>query len=110
MEVAHLAKAGGDTDPENYYPSVRIHSGVSRGLSMAHQGLREALEEYQTFRLDKPSKVKQTDSLFITQKGAPYSPNTLQERMELMFRGWAGIENASSHSCHRTVGTHIMEK
>jgi len=110
MEVARLAEAGGKIEPENYYPPVRKHSGVSRDLPMRHEGLRTALEEYLKVRLQKSSAIRQTDPLFITQKGGPYSPNTLQEHMALMLRGWAGIEKASSHSGRRTVGTHIIEK
>ncbi|WP_027950972.1 tyrosine-type recombinase/integrase [Haliea salexigens] len=54
--------------------------------------------------------AKPTDPLFITQKDVPYSPNTLQEHMALILRGWAGIEKASSHSGRRSVITDIIHK
>ncbi|WP_241956272.1 tyrosine-type recombinase/integrase [Marinobacter flavimaris] len=46
----------------------------------------------------------------MTQKGGPYSPNTLQEHLALMQRHWAGIERASSHSGRRTLMTNIIHE
>ncbi|WP_419592176.1 tyrosine-type recombinase/integrase [Thiolapillus sp.] len=59
---------------------------------------------------EKQRSLKPSDPLFITQKGGPYSPNTLQEHMALMLRGWAGIEKASSHSGRRSVITNVIHK
>lgn len=70
--------------------------------------LREALTSYLNIRLLKDPGARPTDSLFITQKGDPYSPNTLQGHMALMLKKWAGIEKASSHSGRRAVIDHII--
>ena len=72
--------------------------------------LRDALSEYLNSRLDKGQKLKPSDPLFISQKGGPYSPNTLQEHMAVMLRDWAGIEKASSHSGRRTLITNVIHK
>ena len=77
---------------------------------MVDTGLREALEDYLSLRLDKHGPLKPTDPLFLTQKYMPYSPNTLQENMALMLRGWVGVENASSHSGRRSVITNVIHK
>ena len=53
-------------------------------------------------------KAKKSDPLFLSQKGGPYSPNTLQEHMALMQRDWAGVERASSHSGRRTLLTDVI--
>lgn len=44
---------------------------------MVNSRLREALDDYISLRLDRHGPLKPTEPLFITQKGGPYSPNTL---------------------------------
>jgi len=105
-----LAKAGAKIDPEDFYPPVKKHKGKSRDLPMVDNDLRNALTYYLELRISKSKSLKPTDPLFITQKGGPYSPNTLQEHMGLMLRDWAGIEKASSHSGRRSVITNIIHK
>lgn len=77
---------------------------------MVAPSLRAALTEYLSLRISKAGTLKPSDPLFITQKGVPYSPNTLQEHMALMLRGWAGIEKASSHSGRRALITNVIHK
>ncbi len=108
-QVETLVKAGAEVNPEDFYPPVNKHRGKSRDLPMVDSELRDALEEYLQLRLRK-EPLKPTDPLFITQKGGPYSPNTLQEHMALMLRSWAGIEKASSHSGRRSVITNVIHK
>lgn len=72
--------------------------------------LRTAMENHLAIRLAAQPSVKKTDPLFLTQKGGPYSPNTLQEHLALMQRHWAGIERASSLSGRRTLMTNIIHE
>jgi len=109
-QIEALAKSGADVNPENFYPPVKQHKGKSRDLPMVDQDLRDALIQYLELRLDKGEKLKPASPLFITQKGGPYSPNTLQEHMALMLRDWAGIEKASSHSGRRSLITNVIHK
>ena len=109
-QIEALAKAGARVNPESFYPPVKQHKGKSRDLPLVDKSLRNALDEYLRHRLDKNASLKPSDPLFITQKGGPYSPNTLQEHMALMLRGWAGIEKASSHSGRRSVITNVIHK
>lgn len=109
-QVESLAKAGTEINPEEFYPAVKSHKGKSRDLPLVDLDLREALKNYLDVRLSKDPDVKPTDPLFITQKGGPYSPNTLQEHMALMLRNWANIEKASSHSGRRALITDVIHK
>lgn len=109
-QIETLVKAGAEVNPEEFYPPVKKHRGKSRDLPMVDAALREALDDYLSLRLDKHGPLKPTDPLFLTQKGVPYSPNTLQEHMALMLRGWAGVEKASSHSGRRSVITNVIHK
>lgn len=109
-QIEALAKTGADINPEDFYPPVRKHKGKSRDLPMVDADLREALSSYLSLRLNKGEKLKPSSPLFITQKGGPYSPNTLQEHMALMLRHWAGVEKGSSHSGRRSVITNIIHK
>ena len=109
-QIVDLANAGVEVDPKRFYPAVKKRAGQSRDLPLVDEDLREALTTYLALRLDKNPDAKPSDPLFITQKGVPYSPNTLQEHIALILRGWAGIEKASSHSGRRSVITDIIHK
>ena len=109
-QIVDLAKAGVEVDPKRFYPAVKKRAGQSRDLPLVDNDLRQSLTTYLALRLDKNPGAKPTDPLFITQKDVPYSPNTLQEHMALILRGWAGIEKASSHSGRRSVITDIIHK
>ena len=76
-QIEKLAKAGADINPEDFYPALQKHKGKSRDLPLVDEALREALIVHLDVRLDKAKKLKPSDPLFITQKGVPYSPNTL---------------------------------
>lgn len=109
-QVEKLAKANANINPEEFYPPVKQHKGKSRDLPLVDTELREALEAYLVMRLERDPGAKLSDPLFITQKGGPYSPNTLQEHMALMLRDWAGIEKSSSHSGRRSLITNVIHK
>lgn len=107
-QVEVLAKADAEIDPATFYPEKQTRSGVTRDLPMVDPALRQSIEDYLHVRLANDFLVTKTDRLFITQKGGPYSPNTLQDHMHLMLTGWAGVEQASSHSGRRTLLTDII--
>lgn len=109
-QIESLVKAGATVDPAQFYPPVKKHRGKTRDLPMVDPNLRQALKDYIAVRLDKDPSARASDKLFITQKGGPYSPNTLQEHMALMLRGWAGIEKASSHSGRRALITDVIHR
>ena len=110
QRIETMAKAGAEIKPEDFYPEVKKHRGKSRDLPMNDVALRTAMENHLALRLAAQPSVKKTDPLFLTQKGGPYSPNTLQEHLALMQRHWAGIERASSHSGRRTLMTNIIHE
>lgn len=107
-QVSKLVLAGGEVNPEDYYPVVSENRGVARDLPLVNDELIESLKDYIRLRLDKDPYIKPSDPLFITQKRGAYSPNTLQEHMSLMLRKWAGIEKASSHSGRRSVISDVI--
>jgi len=109
-QIEALAKASAAIYPKHIYPPVKKHKGKSRDLPMVDVALREALMDYLQLRIEKADPLKPSAPLFITQKGGPYSPNTLQEHMALMLRDWAGIEKASSHSGRRSLITNVFHK
>lgn len=109
-QIEKLARSGADINPEDFYPPVKKHKGKSRDLPMVDQSLRSALCDYLRLRLEKEHKLSPSSPLFLTQKGGPYSPNTLQEHMALMLREWTGVEKASSHSGRRSLITNVIHK
>lgn len=108
--IESLVKAGADINPSDFYPPLKTHKGKSRDLPLINSHLRESLFKYLDFRLSKEKKLSPSSPLFTSQKGGPYSPNTLQEHMALMLREWTGIEKASSHSGRRSLITNIIHK
>ncbi|WP_293814933.1 site-specific integrase [Thiolapillus sp.] len=109
-QIEAMAKADAEMNPADFYPPVKKHKGRSLDLPLVDPDLREALEQHLMVRIEKQRTLIPSDPLFVTQKGGPYSPNTLQEHMALMLRGWAGIEKASSHSGRRSVITNVIHK
>jgi integrase len=109
-QVEIMAKANAEINPADFYPPIISHKGKSRDLPIVDKTLRQALIDYLEVRLQMNPKLKPSDPLFMSQKGVPYSPNTLQEHMALMLRSWAGIEKASSHSGRRSLITNIIHK
>lgn len=107
-QIIELTKHGIDVDPKEFYPAPVPRKGVARDLPMSDPALRHALELYLWVRLEKDPAIKKSDPLFLTQKGGPYSPNTLQDHMGMMLKHWAGIEKASSHSGRRTLLTDVI--
>lgn len=89
LHVAKLARACVIIDPEQFYLEVKKHRGKSRDLSLEDLALKQALTNDLEVRLKQEPQAKKTDPLFLSQKGAPYSPNTLQEHVVLMqCVGW----------------------
>lgn len=109
-QIETLAKSNAKINPEDFYPPSKKHRGKARDLPMVDKELRTALIEYLRYRISVKSFLKPSSPLFVTQKGGPYSPNTLQEHMALMLRDWAGIEKASSHSGRRSLITNIIHR
>ena len=109
-QIEKLAKTGAHIDPEDFYPPARKHKGKSRDLPLVDPALRHAVTDYLALRLENGARLAPSSPLFITQKGGPYSPNTLQEHMALMLREWACIEKASSHSGRRSLIAHVIHK
>ena len=107
-QIQELAKAGADIDPKLFYPALQERKGRSRDLPLVDPDLLEALSAYLEVRLAKDINANPSDRLFLSQKGGPYSPNSLQNHMGLMLKRWAGVEYASSHSGRRTVLTDVI--
>ena len=106
--IARAARAGHEIDPADYYPPVKAAGGRTRELPLTDPALREALERYLDVRATKPPTFRPNAPLFLSQKGGPYSPNTLQDHMATMYRSWTGIERATSHSGRRTLATKLL--
>ncbi len=82
-QIEAFTRANAKINPADFYPAVKQHKGKSRDLPMVDAELREALTDYLSVRLERDPMAKLSDPLFITQKGYPYSPKTLQEHMAL---------------------------
>jgi integrase len=108
-KIAVMARAGIDIDPSLFYPPVKKDRQTNgRNLPMASDVLRDVLMRYVQHRLDVDPYVKPEDPFFLSQRKRAYHPNSLQEHMALMLRGWAGVEKAKSHSGRRGVATNII--
>ena len=106
--IARAARAGHAIDPADYYPPIKPSGGRTRELPLSVAGLIAALERYLDERVLNAPTFRPNAPLFLSQKGGPYSPNTLQDHIATMYRAWAGIERATSHSGRRTLATKLL--
>ncbi|CAI9912105.1 hypothetical protein PAER4782_34025 (plasmid) [Pseudomonas aeruginosa] len=81
QQIEKLAKSGATVNPDDSYPPLRRHKGKSRDLPMVDSELRNALTNYLQLRITNGEVLKPSSPLFMSQKGTPYSPNTLQEQL-----------------------------
>lgn len=107
-QVCEMNKAGINISPEDFYPEVLTNKGKSRDLPLVDPELCDAIDVFLEKRLNEDPYLQPNDPLFISQKGGPYSPNTLQEHIAMMLRDWTGIEKATSHSGRRALITNII--
>jgi len=107
-QLSKLAKAGSTITPEDFYPQQKPKGGKTRELPIEDTGLKKALTGYIEHRLAQNYQLKPSHPLLLSQKGVPYSPNTLQDHMSMMMRKWAHIDRASSHSGRRTLATKLL--
>jgi len=108
--ITKKTKAGKAVKPVDYYPEIKKSGGKTRELPLVDTTLRHAIRDYLDLRLTQNPKLKPTDPLVVSQKGGPYSANTLQEHMALMLRQWSGIERSTSHSGRRTLATKLIHE
>ncbi len=87
---------------------MKRSGGKTRELPLVDTTLRHAIRDYLDLRLTQNPILKPTEPLIVSQKGGPYSANTLQEHMALMLRQWSGIERSSSHSGRRSLATKLI--
>ena len=109
-QISKLAKAGATVIPEDFYPARKPKGGKTRELPIEDKGLKKALANYIEHRLTQKTQLKPNHPLILSQKGVPYSPNTLQDHMSMMMRKWAHIDRASSHSGRRTLATKLLHE
>ncbi|GAC08257.1 site-specific integrase [Paraglaciecola chathamensis] len=107
--VVSLVKSDITVDPTDFYPAVKKKSSTPRLLPLSEISLVRALNIYLKQRLASSPFLKNTDPLFVSQKGGAYSPNTLQEHMALILKDWAGISKATSNSGRRGLVTNVLE-
>mgnify|MGYP003348325305 CR=1 FL=1 len=70
---------------------------------LSHPELRQALEEWIEYR---KNNVRET--LFYSQKGSPFSPNSLSKLMLAHYEK-AGLEGRSSHSGRRSFASNCLK-
>ncbi len=103
--IADDAKSGNIIEPTNYYPARPKKKGKSRVLAIVDPLLKQALYNYTLVKLESQHKLYKKAPFIVSQKDGPYSPNTMQQLMAKIYREWAGIKGASSHSGRRTFAT-----
>lgn len=108
-QIQELVKSGHKIHVKDFYPRALRYKGAPKDLPMVDADMRDAIAKHIKIRC-KNGEVTPSSSLFITQKGGEYSPNTLQQHMALMLKKWAGIEKASSHSGRRSLLTSVINQ
>ncbi len=108
--IAKAAKTGQPIVPADYHPELKRSGAKMRELPLADHGLIDAIARYLNHRSALPKPLTPNAALVLSQKGGPYSPNTLQDHIAMMLRAWTGIERATSHSGRRTLATKLLHE
>lgn len=86
---------------------IRLRSAYTKGnkfrsVPLASPEARKVLRDY----LESRFPCSMTDPLFLSQKGGPFSPNTMQRMIKRLYQA-AGVEG-SSHSGRRSFATRLI--
>ncbi len=109
-KIANDAKSNKTIEPTDYYPARPKKKGKSRVLAIVDPLLKQAIYNYTLVKLESQPKLYKKAPFIVSQKNGPYSPNTMQQLMAKIYRDWAGIKGASSHSGRRTFATTLLKK
>ena len=111
QNIVRMTRLGEDVDPSKYYPKPKPKGGKSRVLPLTDHRLLSALHRYLLFRIAKNPHLKVSDPLILSQKVSGwYSPNTLQNHIGKIYKQWAGITGASSHSGRKSLLTRVIRE
>ena len=99
----------GSLEPTDYYPIRKPKKGRTRTLAIEDPLLREAIHTYALLKIGSSQRLYKSHPFLLSQKGTPYSPNSMQRHMATIYRTWAGIKEARSHSGRRTLATHMLK-
>ena len=95
---------------------VILRSSITKGGKIitsyfTNSELREAMEDYLRIRKQRGgnSRTPAPDNVFLSQKGTPFSPNSLSNLM-LKHYNAAGLEGCSSHSGRISFCTALLKK
>jgi integrase/recombinase XerD len=81
-----------------------------RLIYLTNKEVRKVLSQYLVVRRAQAGAAMLPQSpLFRSRKGGAFSPNTMQMLFKRMY-GWAGFDEASSHSGRRTFATSLIER
>lgn len=109
-QVSKDARADADPlEPTEYYPERKLKKGRTRELAIEDPLLRQAIHNYTLVKMGSSQRLYKKHPFLLSQKGSPYSPNSMQRHMATIYRNWAGIPEARSHSGRRTLATNLLK-
>lgn len=110
LRVEHVLGTDGRLLEEVNLSSAMTKGAKQRFVYLTNPSLIEALESYLAERQTQEGILfSHQATLFTSQKGGAFTPNTLQQLFHRMYAE-AKIFGASSHSGRRTFATTLIEK
>jgi len=109
-QIAADAIDGKPIVPSAYYPERKAKGGKTRELELIDPLLRAAIHNYTLLKITSQNNIGPNDPFIVSQKGCGYSPNSMQQLMGKIYRKWALIPRASSHSGRRTMATKLLKR
>jgi integrase/recombinase XerD len=106
LKIADVVDASGKVKSELSLVAAYTKGNKHRDIPLKNEKVRKALMDWVDYRKSSDVIFNQQSSLFISQKGLPFSANSMTRMINGLYQKY-GFEGCSSHTGRRTMITKL---